>query len=60
VSEQEKNPYIRVESWLVFGWLCLECSEVNQISYSTWENHEGLTECTNCEKAFIIKVPWND
>jgi len=58
--QQEKNPYKKLCSWMSFSWICLKCCSINNISYASWEAQKGLTECNKCERAYMIKTPWNE
>lgn len=45
-------------SWLVFAWVCTECIKTNYLTWNDYSFYGPVDECSKCEKAHNVKVPF--
>lgn len=57
VADAQSN-YPLAQSALCFKWLCSKCTAVNYITWNSFDAYGRTDECSKCEKAHRIKVPF--
>lgn len=54
-----KHPFPYVKAYMCFSWGCTKCYHVNHYDYENWSVYSGTDECSKCETAHTVLVPWS-